>query len=383
MAQELITKIYSDLNELCKTNEAFFFKDFTSIGGGTYRIFSYRLASYSDFLADNALEARGSMWEIKPDGTLIRCACRTMNKFFNAYENPFVMFPKEVLSSEIELAMDKLDGSVISTFMDNDGVLRVKSNGSLHSEHAYNSNSMIHSDTALYNALLDADLDQYTVTLEYTSPEFRIVLPYQKDELTVLSLRNRASGELMDVDTLKKRFPVLYNRSVFAKYGKIDKTFPMRETLKESIDAVRSMQDIEGFVVRLKDGTMFKVKTDWYCALHFTKDSINVDSRLYEAVLQGASDDLKQLFSTDNYCLEKIRKMENLIFMCYNKLQADVESFVQTHKHLDRKEFAAMVTGTLPNVLNRQGLAFALYNGKKVDYKEVLQKYMKEVLADF
>lgn len=383
MAQELITKIYSDLNELCKTNEAFFFKDFTSIGGGTYRIFSYRLASYSDFLADNALEARGSMWEIKPDGTLIRCACRTMNKFFNAYENPFVMFPKDVLSSEIELAMDKLDGSVISTFMDNDGVLRVKSNGSLHSEHAYNSTGLIHSDPLLLKDLIAADLEQYTVTLEYTSPKFRIVLPYQTEALTVLSLRHRISGEVMDPDTLKKRFPVLYRESVFYKDGKIDKTFPMRETLKESIDAVRSMQDIEGFVVRLKDGTMFKVKTDWYCALHFTKDSINVDSRLYEAVLQGASDDLKQLFSTDNYCLEKIRKMENLIFMCYNKLQADVESFVQTHKHLDRKEFAAMVTGTLPNVLNRQGLAFALYNGKKVDYKEVLQKYMKEVLADF
>lgn len=383
MEQKSITKIYSDLNKLCETNEAFFFKDFTSVGGGTYRIFSYRLASYSDFLADSAFEARGSMWEIRPDGSLIRCACRTMDKFFNAYENPFVMFPKDVPSTEIELAMDKLDGSVISTFMDNDGVLRVKSNGSLHSEHAYNSTKMIQDDTALYHALCAADYAQYTVTLEYTSPEFRIVLPYQKEELTVLSLRHRSTGELLDVDKLKKRFPVLYNKSVFAKYGKIDKTFPMRETLKESIEAVRSMQDIEGFVVRLKDGTMFKVKTDWYCALHFTKDSINVDSRLYEAVLQGGSDDLKQLFSTDNYCLEKIEKMENLIFMCYNKLQADVESFVQANKHLGRKEFALAVTSTLPNVLNRQGLAFALYNGKPVDYKEVLQKYMKEVLADF
>lgn len=383
MEQKSITKIYSELNKLCETNEAFFFKDFTSVGGGTYRIFSYRLASYSDFLADSAFEARGSMWEIRSDGSLIRCACRTMDKFFNAYENPFVMFPKDVPSTEIELAMDKLDGSVISTFMDNDGVLRVKSNGSLHSEHAYNSTKMIQDDTALYHALCAADYSQYTVTLEYTSPEYRIVLPYQKEELTVLSLRNRSTGELLDADKLKKRFPVLYNKSVFAKYGKIDKTFPMRETLKESIEAVRSMQDIEGFVVRLKDGTMFKVKTDWYCALHFTKDSINVDSRLYEAVLQGGSDDLKQLFSTDNYCLEKIEKMENLIFMCYNKLQADVESFVQANKHLGRKEFALAVTSTLPNVLNRQGLAFALYNGKPVDYKEVLQKYMKEVLADF
>lgn len=383
MAQKSIIQIFDDLNKLCETNEAFFFKDFTSIGGGTYRIFSYRLASYSDFLADSAFEARGSMWEIREDGSLIRCACRTLDKFFNAYENPFTMFPKDVLSSEIKLAMDKLDGSVISTFMDNDGVLRVKSNGSLHSEHAYNSTGIIHSDPMLLNALIEADLAQYTVILEYTSPEYRIVLPYQTEALTVLSLRHRVTGELLVGTELKKRFPVLYRESVFFQYGEIDKTFPMRETLKESIDAVRSMQNIEGFVVQLKDGTTFKVKTDWYCALHFTKDSINVDSRLYEAVLQGASDDLKQLFSTDTYCLEKIEKMENLIFMCYNKLQADVESFVQTYKHLDRKEYAAMVTSTLPLDLNRQGLAFALYNGRTVDYKEVLQKYMKVVLADF
>lgn len=383
MQQASQEKIFHDLNNLCTTNEAFFFKDFTSIGGGTYRIFSYRLASYSDFLAPNAFEARGSMWEIKEDGSYIRCACRTLNKFFNAYENPFTMFPKEMLSTEIKLAMDKLDGSVISTFMDNDGVLRVKSNGSLHSEHAHNSNAMIHDNKELLDALIEADLAQYTVTLEYTSPEFRIVLPYQVDDLTVLSLRHRATGDILSGSDLQKEFPILYKYSVFENCGEINSTFPMRETLKDSIDAVRSMQDIEGFVVQLHDGTMFKIKTDWYCALHFTKDSINVDSRLYEAVLQGASDDLKQLFSTDPYCTEKIEKMENLIFLCYNKLQDEVESFVQKHKHLERKAYAEMVKSTLSTDLNRQGLAFALYNGKPVDYKEVLQKYMKVVLADF
>ena len=378
-----LQEIFSDLNKLCETNEAFYSKDFTSIGGGTYRIFSYRLASYSDFLAPSAFEGRGSMWEIDSDGKMIRCACRTLNKFFNAYENPFTMFPADVLSTEIAVAMDKLDGSVISTFTDNDGVLRVKSNGSLHSEHAVNSNAMIMNDVELQTDLVMADLDMYTVTLEYTSPEFRIVLPYQEDNLTVLALRHRKTGEILPSHELKQRFPVLYSRSVFAKHGAIDSTFPMRTTLRESIDAVREMKDIEGFVVQLKDGTMFKVKTDWYCALHFTKDSINVDSRLYEAVLQGASDDLKQLFSTDDYCMKKIEKMENLIFLCYNKLQADVESFVQANKHLDRKAYAMAVTSSLSKDLNRQGLAFALYNNKKVDYKDVLQKYMKDVLADF
>lgn len=377
-----IQKIYHDLIDICDNKtDAFYYKDFVSVGGGLYRIFSYHLAKYSDFLFESSEEARGSLWEINPDGSLIRCAARPNKKFFNAYENPFVMFPKDLLSTEIVLAMDKRDGSVISTFMDTDGYLRTKSNASLHSEHAYNSTTMIHDDQDFYDALVLAGFDGYTTNLEYTTPEFRIVLPYQDELLTVLNLRHRESGGLLVGEELKNRYPLLWERSVFVQ-GEIDPTFPMKETIRECVDEVYKMKDIEGFVVQLKDGTMFKIKTEWYCALHFTRDSIMVDSRLYEVVLQGGSDDLRQLFSTDPYCLEKIEKMENLIFMCYNKLRGDVESFVEEHKHLDRKAFAGMVTSSLPIELNRQGLAFALYNGKEVSYKETLRKYMKDVLTD-
>lgn len=375
-------QIYDNLVKLCEVSDAFYYKDFDSIGGGTYRLFSYHLAKYTDFLHPCAEEARGSLWEINPDGTLIRNAARPNKKFFNAYENPFVMFPKETPSSDIKLAMDKRDGSITSTFMDNDNVLRTKSNASLHSEHAYNSTKMIHEDIEFMNALVQADKDGYTVNMEYTSPEYRIVVPYQEEKLTVLNLRHRESGDLLVGDELQQQYPLLYNRSVFYGTGEIDSTFPMLPTLRECIDAVRSMQDIEGFVVQLKDDTMFKVKTDWYCSLHYNRDSIMVDSRLYEVVLNGASDDLRQLFENDQFCLDKIEKMENLIFMCYNKLQGDVEDFYQKFMHLDKKAYAQMVTSTLSPELNRQGLAFAMYNGKVVDYKETLRKYMKDVLKD-
>lgn len=378
-----IIQIYHDLVDLCDNKtDAFYYKDFISEGGGTYRLFSYHLTKYSDFLFPHAEEARGSLWEIRSDGSLIRCAARPNKKFFNAYENPFVMFPKDVMSTEIVLAMDKRDGSIISTFMDNDNVLRVKSNASLHSEHAYNSTAMIHDDMVFHDALVQADKDMYTTNLEYTTPEFRIVLPYQYAELTVLNLRHRITGDLLVGDKLKEKYPDLWERSVF-KNGEIDPTFPMKNTLKECIEEVYKMKDIEGFVVQLRDGTMFKIKTDWYCSLHYTRDSIMVDSRLYEVVLQGGSDDLRQLFSTDQYCLEKIEKMEQLIFMCYNKLRADVDEFFEAYKHLDRKAYAKMVTSTLPLDLNRQGFAFALYNNKVPDYKETLRKYMKDVLKDF
>ena len=378
-----IIQIYNDLLTLCDTSEAFFFKDQQSVGGGLYRVFSYRLASYSDFLHDSAFEGRGSMWEIREDGTMIRCAARTQKKFFNAYENPFVMFPSDMLSSEIEIAMDKLDGSIISTFRDNDGVIRTKSQTSLSSEHAVNSNAMIQNDVGLLNGIEEAELNQFTVNLEYTSPEFRVVLPYQEEKLTVLNVRHRMTGEVLAGDALKKRFPSLYERSVSASKGNIDPSFPMRHTLRDCIEAAYEMKDIEGFVVQLKDGRQFKVKTHWYCALHFAKDSINVDSRLYEAVLNGGSDDLRQMFSTDDYCMKKIDRMENLVFTCYNKLQNDVETFVNLHKHLERKEFALVVQKNLTKELNAQGLAFAMYNNKPVDFKEAMLKYMKDVLVNF
>lgn len=383
MAIPSTTTLYHELLELCNKNEAFYFNDSVSKGGGKYRTFTYRLASYTDFLQPSALSCRGTMFEIDENGNTIRMACRTPQKFFNAYENPMVMFPTDLLSTEITLAMDKRDGSIISTFMDNDKVIRTKSQTSMHSEHAVNSTALIHADDELHQGIIEADSEGYTVNLEYTSPEFRIVLPYQTDELVVLNLRDRETGELLAGEELKARFPVLYNKSVFSLYGNIDKTFPMCNTIRESVDAVFRMTDIEGFVVQLKDGTMFKIKTDWYCALHFRKDSINVDSRLYEVVLVGASDDLRQMFATDQYCLDKIARMEKLVFSTYNHLQTEVEEFVEKYKKLGRKDFALQVQLDLSKKLNRQGLAFALYNGKKVDYKEVMLKYMRDVLENF
>lgn len=375
--------IFNDLMALTAKNEAFMWKDFTSVGGGIFRIFSYRLASYSDFLEPNALECRGSMFRVDEEGNYLACASRTPQKFFNAYENPFTMFDRSTLSTEISVVMDKLDGSIISTFMDVDFQIRTKSHASLNSDHAINSTAMIHADKELLNEIHFVEATGYTVNLEYTSPEFRIVLPYQEDGLTVLNLRNRNSGELIVGEDLKQISPLLYERSVFAKYGEVDSTFPMKETLFESIEACRSMQDIEGYVLILKDGRMCKIKTDWYCALHFTKDGINVDSRLYETVVQGASDDLKQMFSTDVYAMKKIEKMEQLVFSCYNALVTESEAFYNQNKHLERKEYALQVQKVLPNELGKPGIAFSLYQQRPVDYKVVMLKYMKEVLKDF
>ncbi|HAN4489897.1 TPA: RNA ligase, T4 RnlA family [Escherichia coli] len=378
-----LLQIYEDLMHLCNTNDAFFYVDHKSPAGGTYRVFSYRLASYTDFMQPNALETRGSMWEIDEEGEMIRCAARTMKKFFNAYENPATMFPANTTCDDMAVVMPKLDGSVISTYRDNDGEIRCKSHTALYSDHAINSTRLINENQNLYQYIDEAERLGYTVNMEYTSPEYRIVLPYQVEQLFVLNVRHRVSGELLCGKALRDKFPCLAQYSTNMTGKDIHHTFPVRNTFRESVEEVHKMLDIEGFVCILNNGTMCKIKTDWYSSLHLTKDSIIIDSHLYEAVLNGSSDDLKQLFSTDEYAMQKILRMEQLVFSCYNALQDEVESFVKEHKHLERKEFAMKVQECLTNELNRQGLAFAMYNNKKVDYKETLIKYMKIVLKDF
>ena len=91
----------------------FDYKDY-EFKGKTYRIFNYNLANYPSFKLDAALECRGVTFEIDSEGQFVELVSLPMQKFFNYQENPFT----EGLEDEkILVAMDKQDGSLISTFL--------------------------------------------------------------------------------------------------------------------------------------------------------------------------------------------------------------------------------------------------------------------------
>lgn len=374
-------QLFYDLMSLCSKSETFYFKDFENLGS-TYRIFDYRLASYTDFCERSALACRGIMFQVDDKGEFIRLSSRPMDKFFNYAENPFTMIDKSTLSTEIEMAIDKLDGSLISSFMNSEIKVQLKSKGSLSSEHAHMANKLLRSDLQKENEVTILETLGFTVNFELLSPSLRIVVPYQKDELRFLNARNRATGEYLSLSTLKEKYPALYSTSVYQD-GYISSSVPMRETVYDTVQAVYEMQEsIEGFVFKLKDGTFFKVKTNKYCSLHHTKDSILIESRLFNVVLDGGSDDLRQIFKDDPLSIESIKKMEQKVFTTYNSIISTVTDFHDAFKNLERKEYAQKVTSLLPKQYNMQGLAFMLFNNKVPDYKENLRKYMKDVLQE-
>ena len=356
--------LFENLTRLVDNNEAFFFTE-AAMDGTIYRIFNYRLASYTDFLEPGALECRGVTFEMDADGNAVRLASLTPMKFFNLYENPFTMDLD--LSTIVEIS-DKADGSMISTYLHN-GVLRVKTKGSLTSDQAIAADAWLRLDeNVLFRAeLLRAELLECTVIMEWCAPDNRIVLPYMEPHLKVLAVRNRKTGAYIDFYEIDcEHFPEILERWT---------TLITVDDPEAYINSVDDMTGVEGVVFKLASGQFVKKKCTWYLALHHTKDSINTPRRLYEAVLEEATDDMRSLFHDDPLAIKLIGEMEEFVEVRYNHLVDTVERFYERNKDLDRKDYAILGTAELEKM--QFGLAMNKYLGKDFSYKEVMKKAWK------
>jgi len=201
------TNLYNDLIQLTNENEAFFFSE-VDVDDTHYRIFNYRMASYTDFLLPSALECRGVMFEVDKTGNALNLKSLPLAKFFNLNENPMTMDLD--LSTIVEIA-DKADGSLISTWnhvADYADVpkdeFQVKSKGSISSDQAIAANMWLHlpENKAFREELILADRLDCTVSLEWCAPNNRIVLPYMEAHLKVLGVRSRETGEHVEFDDI-------------------------------------------------------------------------------------------------------------------------------------------------------------------------------------
>jgi RNA ligase len=354
---------------LVQSSEAFYFVD-QELNGEFYRIFNYRLASYTDFCQPGALECRGLMFQIEGEGydaIPLRMAAMPMEKFFNLYENPFTM---DLDLTQIDMIEDKADGSLISTYMNDSSELMLKTKASLASDQAIAAMNWLSNHPEFARELRHlADYD-FTVNMEWVAPDNRIVLGYPEAELRVLNIRSMDTGEYVD---RTKVDPAIYPEIFDRWTERFETADPVA-----FVASIPDMQGIEGFVVRLKSGQRVKVKTTWYLALHHTKDNINSPRRLFEAVLEEATDDMKTLFHEDPVAIQTIEEMERFVEKTYNHMVDTVERFYERNKHLERKEYAILGQEELAGTMFF-GLAMNRYIGKETDYKAFLKGKWKQL----
>lgn len=353
-------EIYNNLLKYTVEGEVFFKAD-QMFKGVTYRIFSYRLGAYTPFMQPDALEGRGIMFELDADGQPVRLAARTMHKFFNLNENPSTM-GLDLSIENIKLITDKIDGSLISAFLDHNGDLQLKSKTSLSSDQVQMAWKVLAIDYKLQTEITNVLNNGWTVNMEYCGPDNQIVIGYDKPTLKVLNVRHRETGEYNNSWTRDDQNEQFYGKTVSA--------FPRNYDLA----SLENATGFEGVVVVLHSGQWFKLKTPWYAALHHTKDSINSKRRLFECIIKEAADDLKAMFFQDPISVQKIIDMENLVVPQFQRWVKLVEDFYEANKALDRKSYAIKGQQELKDTFS---LAMSKYVGREVDYKEWAIKHIE------
>ena len=342
-AQE-VQELFTNLMGLAAKSEAFYHQDQVGDDGKTYRIFLYRLGSYTDFLLPGAIESRGIMFRHNEENEVWELVSRPMTKFFNWKENPFTM---EVDLSKIQYATVKEDGSLISTYSDMDWGLSLKTKGSLRSEQAVAAMNWLYQKemTPFRKILKEMDRSGWTVNMEWTSPLNRIVISYQVDKLIVLNARHRLTGVYMEREMLEGLIPAEY-------------LVPITDLMVEDVAAAHGT---EGLVAFFGNGAypveFMKVKADAYQILHRLKDGVNQPHALFEAVINEAIDDLRASFAEDKAVQLMISTMEELVAAPFNHFVKVTTDLYEKNKHLDKKNFAITMQAELKEVLDHDAAA--------------------------
>jgi RNA ligase len=157
--------------------------------------------------------------------------------------------------------------------------------------------------------MLDAGV---TPTFEMTSPKYPIVIKYEKDELTLLHIRDNVTGRYLTEDEILDTyppFPIVPNlKDQFTGLG-LPANLVSWEKLRV---AAETGTGLEGWVVQFKNGDMVKLKTKWYVELHHAVTFTRWRD-IARAVVADQSDDLKGAFAMTGRSILPIEQVEHKI----------------------------------------------------------------------
>ena len=340
--------------------------------------FCYMISAENTFDNPWARECRGIVFN-----RFGKVCGRPLHKFFNLNERPETQ-ANVIDWSKVVRVMEKRDGSMIHTVINSPEIL-LKSKKSASSDVA---KAAVLNRKPEVVALCEhvAELD-CTAIFEYTAPTARIVLYYPEIELTLLHVRENASGRYWTWNELFKiskifNVPLVqeitefwdelsYEDQVFYFNGQ---TAPTRLfNIQRMLDAADTYENIEGWVIQFADGEMVKIKTSWYLKRHRCMTFLR-ERDIADLVLSEGLDDLKSLLVGDGINIDEIIKIEDRVIEDIRKLEHDTISIAPPEDfQLPRKDF---VMKHRVAAADKFGLLMDLYSGKQPNYVYFFEKNM-------
>lgn len=291
-----------------------------------YTVINYNVMMADTFDCNIRRECRGIIFDTAT-GDIIR---RPFHKFFNVNER------EETQDHVVDLSrphaiLEKLDGSMIAPFIVNGQMIWGTKMGATDVAEPVDDFATLNEEYGIFARFTISR--GYTPIFEWCSRKQRIVLDYKEDQLILTGIRDLTTGRYMSYDLMVAhaeayRIPVVR----FA--------FKTHNEMKDFVQHVRDLEDLEGFVVRFDDGHMLKLKCDWYVQIHRAKEKILQDRNIVELILDEKLDDVKAHLPQED------RDRLTVFEAHFNSAYADVVYMLANdldwirEENIDRKTFA-------------------------------------------
>ena len=305
-----------------------------------------------------------------------KIAARTLHKFFNVGEREDTQ-PHVIPWHRVVRIMDKRDGSMVTPVLHPNRVsFTFKTKKSFATKEAALAQELC-ADADVYKWVLKLLQDGFTPTFEVTSPRFPIVLRYEKDELTLLHIRENITGRYLteqEIMGMTPPFPVVENLIGLFSVAKVTDAGVVNVVDWEMMKhAAETREGIEGWIIQFDDGDMVKLKTKWYCDLHHAVTFTRWRD-IARAVCDDKADDLKGAFALTGRSIEPILLVERQVKMRIADVKALVDATVKFG--VDHGYDAKAMALSFKDHKNF-GLIMTQFRGKEPDY---MAWYVKNVL---
>jgi T4 RnlA family RNA ligase len=290
---------YEDAQEITQkyNNKNFYETQYIKDG---YKVcsFNYWICGWYDFFNPlpnspevDAFDMRGTTFVFDKDGEYF-ARYFMLPKFFNLNQVDETQYSK-VQDKIISCITEKEDGSLIAFMGLPNGKIFSKTIGSFVSDQSESAFNLLYTDEEHVIFVKHLIERGFTPLFEYVSWENRIVLKYGSPSLRFIGIRSNITGKFYSVSEINEITNIIIPSS-------LSTVNEVKATLDELIERCKTEENKEGYVIKFFDGTLIKIKTDWYFKLHGIRtDNIFREDYVAHHYINDTLDDLVTLLNPE------------------------------------------------------------------------------------
>lgn len=320
---------------------------------GELSIFNYTHKCQANQMWDEITnEARGLILNTTTNEVVARPWAKFHNHGFQPYQTEDSFY-----------AYEKLDGSLVISYKDNEGQYKWSTRGSMTSPQSRDANRIAKISTV--------PLD-WTVMGEVLSHSSRVVVSYPKEEVVILGARSIATGKEIDYKKVKKWANSNNLRMVYRAKEDISNLENYLKIAKEA-----NFFNFEGWVLYFpKSGLRIKVKLDSYNEVSYFLGRLNLKliGSIWYSKQENEEIPIKIPIHTPTWVKASLLYPMERFEIKLKQLEDSIQDLVDARKHHSLREAYQTLTGVHPSI--RRAVMYILRYGLQPDIPLVLYQVM-------